>query len=100
MLAVENQGVRFGARRRGGALYRAPLETDVTAGLQQHEGADRVSTRDRGEQTDDVVIRPHPAALKLRQLCFTLGYPPQQFDQLNFVDAECLFRHDPPPPRH
>ena len=56
------------ARRQVDALDRTHLEARLSAGLEQHHGADRERPCDADQQRPDVLVIPDPAALEVGQL--------------------------------
>ena len=91
LLAVEQQqlGRRCGRQRH--AFEQSRLEVDVgIAGDERHDRADRIGVRNRNQQTADVVVVPHPAALEVRELQFSARCPIQQLRQGHLVAPELL----------
>ena len=67
LLSVEHEVARF-SRNAVGALERAILQLEVTAALELHERAHRVSLREARDDVHDALVVPGSVALKFWQL--------------------------------
>ena len=91
LLAVEQEHLGSRGGRQHHALEQSRLEVNVgIAGDERHDSADRVGQRNRHQQTPDVVVVPHPAALKVRQLQLAPCGPIKQLCQWQLVATEFL----------
>ena len=98
LLTVEEQGFRVRLGLLLHSFQQPGLKENVrVSGLQGHHRADRVGQRNRSQQTFDMVVIPHPTALKVRQLQRSLANVGQDLWQWQIVARESLFHLIGPP---